>query len=93
MSKSSREAEPERVGGSSSASWNPAGGDFFLLAVVLLFEGASRLMHKGVRPMLPHIADDSLSPRTPGEFNSRIQFSEGEAFVVCTAEIGLGLNP
>lgn len=63
-----------------------------LLVVVMLLEGVSRLMHGGVRQMLPYVADDSLSPRMPSEFESKVQFSGSPTFTVCTDEYGLRGN-
>lgn len=64
-----------------------------LTGVAVLLEAGSRLLHRGVRPMLPYVVDEAASPRMPALFTSRVQFPGGQAFVVCTDEFGLRGEP
>ena len=56
---------------------------------VLLLEGASRVLHWGVRPMLPSTLDDAFAPRMPARFDSWISVYGGPKFRVCTDQFGL----
>ena len=60
-----------------------------LLVVSLILEGASRLMHFGVRPMLPFVTDLGFAPRLPPNFSSVVKFPGRGSFEVCTDSMGL----
>lgn len=89
-------AKPKRL---ADAAWQVAGPVTsivkrlififaFALVVSLLLEGASRLMHFGVRPMLPFVTDNGLAPRLPPHFGSTVRFPGRGDFEVCTDGMG-----
>lgn len=62
------------------------------MAIVLAFivlEGGSRLVHWGVRPMLPNVTDASGASRMPGGLDIRVSFPGGGIFSFCSDRDGL----
>lgn len=59
------------------------------ILILATLELLSRVVHLGVRPMLPYIADEAQGSRMPASFDSNVRFLGSPAFRVCTDEYGL----
>jgi hypothetical protein len=59
------------------------------IAILLVFEGASRLFHGGRRPMIPFVTDELRGVRMPAFFDSQVKFAGRPPFRVCTDAYGL----
>lgn len=66
-------------------------GDFLVAILLACFvlEGGSRLVHWGVRPMLPNVTDASGASLMPGGLDIVVSFSGGGTFEFCSDRDGL----